>query len=121
VCAVQSTRASWLKHDINTASLQHELDYANHEQRAKMKEFFKQPLFVPQYNISVDEERRLALKRLQAVCSQGFFSVRDFRTNPDKIFAAHELSGFVDGAMVSGARLTHMHNGRECQLRRMCI
>jgi len=96
-----STRASWLKHDINTASLQHELDFANHEQRAKMKAFFNQPLFVPRFNISVDEERQLALKRLQAVCSQGFFSVKDFRGNPDKIFAAHELSGLVDGAMAT--------------------
>ncbi len=98
---LQSTRAHWLKHNIHTASLQHELDFANHEQRAKMKAFFNQPLFVPQYNISVDEERKLALKRLQAVCSQGFFSVKDFKTNPDKIFAAHELSGLVDGAMAT--------------------
>lgn len=54
-----------------------------------------------QFNISVDEERALALKRLQAICSQGFFSVRDFRTNPDKIFAAHELAGFADGSMAT--------------------
>ena len=93
-----STRASWLNHNLNTASILHELDYANHEQRAKMRAFFNQPLFVPQYNISVDEERRLALRRLQAVCAQGFFSVKDFHTNPDKIYAAHELLAYVDGA-----------------------
>src|SRR5438552_1404247 len=66
-----STRAAWLQRRLNTASLQHELDYANHEQRARMKAFFNQPLFTPRYNISVAEERQLALKRLQAVCSQG--------------------------------------------------
>lgn len=66
-----------------------------------MKKFMDQPLFVPQYNISVDAERQLALKRLKAICSQGFFSVRDFRTNPDKIFAAHELAGYADGALAT--------------------
>ena len=98
---VQSTRALWLQQDLNTESLQRELDYSNHEQRAAMKKFMNQPLFVPQFNISVDEERALALKRLQAICSQGFFSVRDFKTNPDKIFAAHELAGFADGSMAT--------------------
>jgi acyl-CoA oxidase len=72
-----------------------------------MKAFMNTPLFVPQFNISIDEERRLALQRLQAICSQDFFSVRDFRTNPDKIFAAHELAGYADGAMV-----------RRCSVRR---
>jgi len=92
------TRARWMQHDLNTASLTRELDHDNHEQRAKMKAFFNQPLFLPQYNISVAEERALALRRLQAICSQGFFSVRDFKHNPDAIFAAHELTGYVDGS-----------------------
>lgn len=102
VCSLlESTRAPWFSPDLNTATLQHELDFANHEQRARMKEFMRDPLFVPQYNISVDEERTLALRRLQAICSQGFFSVRDFLTNPDKIYAAHEIAGFADGAMAT--------------------
>lgn len=44
----QSTRALWLQQDLNTESLQRELDYSNHEQRAAMKKFMNQPLFVPQ-------------------------------------------------------------------------
>jgi hypothetical protein len=80
-----ATRASWFNANLNTAALQHVLDYSNHAQRAAMKEFMKSDLFIPQYNISIDEERALALKRLQAICSQGFFSVRDFLTNPDKV------------------------------------
>jgi acyl-CoA oxidase len=96
-----SIRANWLKHDLNISSIQYELDYRNHDQRAAMKKFFEQPLFVPQYNISVAEERELALRRLQLVCSQGFFSVKDFKNDPDKIFAAHELSGMVDGSMAT--------------------
>jgi hypothetical protein len=108
-----STRALWLHPaggDLNTHALSHELDYANHAQRARMKAFFDQPLFVPQYNLSVAEERALALKRLQAICAQGFFSVRDFRSNPDAIFAAHELTGYVDGA--AATKMTVQFNVR---------
>jgi acyl-CoA oxidase len=69
--------------------------------RAKMKEFMKQELFIPQYNISIGEERKLALTRLQAVCSQHFFSVKDFFGNPDRIFAAHEIAAYADGSMAT--------------------
>jgi len=37
-------------------------------------------LFLPRYNISMDEERELALQRLQRICDGGFFSVQDFLT-----------------------------------------
>jgi len=99
----ESCRASWLSpsHSLNTSALQHELDFDNHDQRRRMKEFMKQPLFAPRYNISIDEERRLALARLQAICSQGFFSVKDFKTDPDKVFAAHEIAGLADGSMAT--------------------
>lgn len=35
---------------------------------------------------------------LQLVCDNGFLSVKDFRTNPKRIFAAHEMVGLVDGS-----------------------
>lgn len=92
------TRAAWFSKDINTDAIQHELDFANHDIRAKLKEFMKDPLFIPEYNLTVDQERQKALQRLQAVCRQGFFSVKDFRGNPDRIFAVHELLGQSDGS-----------------------
>ena len=33
----------------------------------------------------------MALQRLKAVCDAGFISVLDFRNNPLKVFAAHEV------------------------------
>jgi hypothetical protein len=45
----------------------------------------------------------LALKRLKAVCDAGFISVLDFRNNPLKVLAAHEL-GIVDPSM--GTKMT---------------
>lgn len=44
------------------------------------------------YNISMEEERELALARLQRMCRAGLFSITDFRSNPHRIFAAHELA-----------------------------
>lgn len=48
------------------------------------------------YNISLEEERELALQRLKDVCDNNFISVLDFVNNPMKIFAAHELVGIID-------------------------
>ena len=49
----------------------------------------------PKYNISLAEERELALARLQRICDNGFISVLDFRDNPLRIFAAHELAAII--------------------------
>ncbi len=37
----------------------------------------------------------------QRVCDEGFISVMDFKNNPLKIFAAHELSSIIDPAMTT--------------------
>ena len=67
-----------------------------------MKEFMRDPMFIPQFNISVDEERALALKRLQAICSKGFFSVRDFKTVRQQLPAtAASSSRWTDGGSQS--------------------
>lgn len=49
----------------------------------------------------MSEDRELALKRLKGVCDGKFISVLDFRNNPLRIFAAHELSAIVDPAMTT--------------------
>ncbi|KAL6056786.1 acyl-Coenzyme A oxidase [Balamuthia mandrillaris] len=77
------------------------LDHDNHETRARLREFLKDPLFVVKNNISLPEEREVALQRLQKICDNDFLSVRDFRSNPKRIFAAHELSGIVDGSVAT--------------------
>ena len=91
------------------------LEHDNWENRAKMKELMRQPLFVPQYDLDLREEReqvhtcnaaglswrqrltsvrvRQAYKKLQAVVTSGLVSIKDFRHNPLNIFAAHEILG----------------------------
>ena len=94
-------RAQWLSPSIDVQSVQHLLDHDNHDMRARLKQFMHSPLFVPRHNLSIDQERKLAYSRLHAVCQQGFFSVKDFASNPHRIYAAHELLGWSDGAMAT--------------------
>ena len=71
--------------------------------RRAMLELMKDPLFTPRWNISIAEERRLALERLRVIITSGLISVTDFRTNPLRIFAAHEIAALSDVSMCAAA------------------
>merc|ERR1719264_2276992 len=77
------------------------LDHDNHEMRKEFRKFISEPVMVPRYNISLEEERELALRRLQRICDNKFISVLDFWNNPLRIFAAHELAAIIDPAMTT--------------------
>ena len=81
---------------FDASELQRLLDHDNFDTRRKLKAFMKTPLFVPRYNVSLPEQRELALARLKAVCDAGFISVRDFERNPGRIFAVHEVLNWAD-------------------------
>eukprot|EP00803_Ostreobium_quekettii_P004024 evm.model.scf_590.4 EVM.evm.TU.scf_590.4 scf_590:26976-29367(+) len=85
---------------FDPSELQRLLDHDSHEMRARLKDFMNQELFVPRFNVPLEEERELALARLKAVCSRPgeFLSVLDFRSSPGRIFAAHELLSMADGS-----------------------
>ena len=87
--------------------MKHVLDHDNHEMRNEFREFMKQPLFQPRFDLTLEEEREVALQRLQACCDGGFISVLDFHRNPLKVFAAHELA-VIDPAM--GTKMTVQFN-----------
>lgn len=72
------------------------LEPDNRDNRKRYKEFLRDPLFTPRLNIPFDEERDLALERLDAVVRNKFVSVYDFERNPLNVIAAHEVSGMVD-------------------------
>jgi len=91
-------RENWEASGVKVEKLQKVIDHDNHEMRAKFREFLKQDCFKPKYAITLAEERDLALERLQMVCDNDFLSVRDFGTNPHRIFAAHELMAMIDPA-----------------------
>ena len=98
----QKLRDVWGKPSFDVAKMIHLLDHDNYDKRAKFRKIFSEdPLMTPKYNISLDEERDLALKRLKTLCNQGFISVLDFKNNPLWIFAAHEMAAVVDAAMAT--------------------
>merc|ERR1719340_565627 len=104
---LSAIRAAWPKPDFNITALKNLLDHDNIEMRDQFRDFLKQDLFKPRYNMSLEEERELALKRLKAICDAGFISVLDFVHNPLRIFAAHELA-VIDPAM--GTKMTVQFN-----------
>jgi acyl-CoA oxidase len=67
----------------------------------RCRSFMSDEVMKPRYNIPLAEEREVALKRLKLICDAGFISVLDFRNNPLRIFAAHELAAIIDPAMTT--------------------
>mmetsp|Transcript_37128 Transcript_37128/g.58451 ORF Transcript_37128/g.58451 Transcript_37128/m.58451 type:complete len:729 (-) Transcript_37128:41-2227(-) len=74
------------------------LDHDNHETRAKFRTLAADPLMAPRYQQTLPEERQLALDRLQKICDHKLISVNDFIDNPHRIFTAHEMTAYMDGA-----------------------
>lgn len=84
--------------NFNIAQLAKVIDHDNHENRVDMRKYLSHPDLKPEYAISFSKERELSLKRLQAFCDNKLISVKDFLTNPFRIFAAHEIMAMIDPA-----------------------
>lgn len=74
------------------------LSHDHLDTRKRLIELFKDPLFVQEKNISLEKERELAFLRLKKICEGNFLSVSDFLTQPSRIFAVHEITGYMDGS-----------------------
>lgn len=82
--------------------LQAVLDHDCPQERHNLKQLMAHdPLFIPKWNVPLEEERELALERLKRLCHSGNFSILDFRSNPLRIFAAHECAALVDVSMAT--------------------
>ena len=58
-------------------------------------------IFTPIYDMQIREQKELAKKRLEIICSSKLFSVFDFKTDPDNIFTMHEALGLIDGSLTT--------------------
>ena len=74
------------------------LSHDHLDTRKRLLELFRHPLFIQEKNISIDRERELAYDRLRMICQNDLLSVRDFLSQPSRIFAVHELTGYMDGS-----------------------
>ena len=74
-----------------------------HAMRADLRDFLKDDLFVGRYHDSLEQMRALATRRLRKLAETPgrFFSIRDFETDPRRIFAAHEITCMVDGSFAT--------------------
>jgi len=104
---LSAIREAWPRPEFNIKALKDLLDHDNVEMRDRFRKFLAQDLYKPRYNLTLEEERELALKRLTAICDAGFISVLNFVNNPLRIFAAHELA-VIDPAM--GTKMTVQFN-----------
>ena len=66
------------------------------EKRAKWFELFKDPIFIPKWNVSLDQTREDAYQMLSKVAKAKIVSVTDFINDPTNIFTAHEFLGQVN-------------------------
>ena len=57
------------------------LDSHNLDTRNKLKELFKDDIYTPKYNLTLDKERDLAFNRLNKICQNNILSVKDFWNN----------------------------------------
>lgn len=88
-------RRQWNKTDVPKKTLKQFLENDNHELRQKMRNlinFNVGGIFTQRFNLTLDEQREIAMKRLNAYCSTKSFSVKNFLDNPRAIFAAHDFA-----------------------------
>jgi acyl-CoA oxidase len=71
------------------------------ELRQALKKLLKDQLFIPQYNISLDEERQLTRQRLHRVADLGLLTPQDYIHDPCKLFAIHEVIALADSSLVT--------------------
>lgn len=71
------------------------LEPDNRKTRQSLRDIFKDPIFIPRYDVSLRYERELALERLLKISQAKVFSVTDFETNPLNIFAGKEIGKYI--------------------------
>ena len=52
-------------------------------------------------NLTLDEERELAYKRIKAISDAKMFSIFDFRDDPINLFTCHEMLSQIDGSLAT--------------------
>lgn len=95
---LKQLREAWGAPSFDVSQMTEVIDHDCHDMRRRMRTFLSQSAMAPRYNIALDVERELALSRLKQICDAGFISVHDFRSDPRRIFTAHELTAIVDSS-----------------------
>ena len=89
------------RNNLLTVEVDQEINSKNKITRESIKNIMNDSLFTPIFDIHIRKQKELALERLKRVVSKKFFSVKDFRSNPENIFTMHEMLGFIDGSLAT--------------------
>lgn len=81
--------------------LDEKLNSSCRQTRVNIANMARSNLFTPIYNLSLEQERELSLRRLQMLADTKTVSVTDFLTNPDNIFTTHEMLAYIDGSLTT--------------------
>lgn len=88
-------RSRWQLDKIPKNSLKCLLENDNPELRAILRKLINDNLnglFTQRFNVSLEVQRDIAMKRLKAFCDTKTFSVKNFLDNPRAIFAVHDFA-----------------------------
>lgn len=86
---------------LDIEALKNALQPGHPEVRHRLKQVLAEPLFIPRYNISTEEERVLTRRRLVRVAELGLLQPQDYVNDPCKIFAIHETLALCDSNLTS--------------------
>jgi acyl-CoA oxidase len=62
----------------------------------KWIKFLEDPVWIPEYDLSLNDHREKAYNRFQKIFQSGLVSVTDFNSDPTNIFTAHEFIAQID-------------------------
>lgn len=82
--------------------------------RQKWFDLFQDPVWVPKYNVPLDEMREQSMQQLRCVARAGIVSVTDFFHDPTNIFTAHEQIGTVASSTTTKFTVHYNLFGRMC-------
>lgn len=87
--------------DITAKRLSELLFNDKPEKIAKWHKLFEDPIFFPKQNMTLDQMRDIAFKRLKRVADAKLFSIYDFVNDPKNLLTAHEMLSYVDGSLAT--------------------
>eukprot|EP01025_Chloroclados_australasicus_P006951 TRINITY_DN12201_c0_g1_i2.p1 TRINITY_DN12201_c0_g1~~TRINITY_DN12201_c0_g1_i2.p1 ORF type:complete len:635 (+),score=72.29 TRINITY_DN12201_c0_g1_i2:57-1907(+) len=90
----QQTEAS--APECNSLALYQYLTHDNYGLRQAIFEFLKDPIYQPDYYMDIPQQREVTLQRLKKFAQEGFFSIRDYVTDPRRFMAGMECLALVD-------------------------
>jgi len=77
--------------NFDAAVLARTLDHDNHANRNMLRKLLNEPIYTPRNDLTLPQERDIALKRLAKVTKAKGISIFDFERNPMNVMTGRRL------------------------------